>query len=125
MPAFIFLLIGVFISMIITERANKKLEMEDKAKLIGLFSGQRIYNFGMLIAIFSIYFMNTQLEIIGRLPALVLYIVLLIVYIIFTNYRAQSTLRINGFPDAYIRSHLIATSIRMSSLIVYFILILL
>ena len=121
---FIIFISGVFLSMIITERANKQLDQEKKANLISLFSKQRLYTFGFLIPLLIVFFFNTQYHFINQLAGLGLYILVILCWIVFSNYKAYQILKANDYPQTYIRSHLTSTTVRVLSMIVFFILML-
>jgi hypothetical protein len=122
MLGFILLLIGSFISLYLMEKANKKLDQEKKASLVGLFSRHRIHNLGFIIIIITLLYTNSRFHFIEDLLAITLYIIILVSFIIFSNYRSYSILKSNDFPAEYIQSYLIAMSVRFVGLIVFFIL---
>ena len=61
MIAVVVLLVAIFSSRIINEKANKKLEQDKKAALIDIFSNNRMWTYGVLIAIVVLFYISLRL----------------------------------------------------------------
>jgi hypothetical protein len=115
------LLLGVvFLSRMINEKANKKLDQTKKAELVDLFSSSRIYSFGALIVIIIMFFLSLRFDLIDPFVTYLIYIFLAITYMIITGLYSYKILRKNNFPDSYIRSYLLSTTIRFIGLVTFF-----
>jgi divalent metal cation (Fe/Co/Zn/Cd) transporter len=119
--AFILLLGVVFISRMINEKANKKLDQAKKAELIDLFSSTRIYSFGVLIVIIILFFLSLRFNLLDPFITYLIYIFLVIAYLIITGLNSFRLLKKNNFPDSFIKSYLISTTIRFLGLIIFFV----
>jgi hypothetical protein len=114
------LLAFIFLARVINEKANKKLTTEKKAELIDLFSKSRTWTFGLLIVIIGIYFFILKYQMLEPLTSLAIYILLLLAFILYNTRMAYRKLKSNGFPDSFIRTYLISTSIRFVGILIFF-----
>ena len=119
MIAFVVLLVGLFISRIINEKATKKLQQDKKATLVDVFSRDRTWSYGVLIAIVILYFVSLRYELIDPFWTYLIYIVSLIAYIIIMAYTSFKKLKANDFPDFYIKSYVLSTSLRLLGLLAF------
>ncbi len=119
MIAFIVLLVFILIGRAINEKANKKLEQDKKAALIDLFAGGRIYTFGILIGIIALYFAAIKWQLIDPLLAYIFYLIALLVFLIVNGYSSYKKLQVNQFPEFYIKSFILSTTIRFIGLIIF------
>jgi hypothetical protein len=119
MIAIVILLVAIFISRMINEKANKKLDQDKKAALIDVFSKDRIWTYSVLIGMVVIFFLSLKFNFIDPFWTYIIYIVLLIAYIIIIAYYSYKKLKTNGFPDSYIKSYIVATSLRLIGLLIF------
>lgn len=119
---FLVLMVVVFISRIINEKATKRLDQEKKAALIDLFSKRRIYTWGILLGIIVVYFFCLSIEIVDPFIALTIYLVSLIIFIIVNSYLSYRKLKNNDYPDFYIKSYILSTSLQFIGLLIFFLL---
>jgi hypothetical protein len=119
MIAVILFIAIIFLSRIINERATKKLSQEKKAELIDLFSKSRIYSMGILIAIIIFYFASLKLQIVDPNVAVGVYFVLILTFLVITGYQSFNKLKGNNFPDSYIKSHLLSTTIKLLGFVLF------
>src|SRR6267154_2918382 len=117
MIAFVLLLVFMFVSRSMNEKANKKLDQAKKAELIDLFSKDRIWTFGTLIVIISLFFISIRFDLVDPVISYVAYVVLIFAFIVVTGISSYRKLKRNGFPDSYIQSYLITTSLRVVGLV--------
>jgi hypothetical protein len=120
MIAFVLLLGCIFASRTISIRATKKLDQDKKALLMDLFSGVGIYTYGILIGIIVLFFISLRFHLIDPFITYIIYIVSLLGFIIILSYFSYSKLKKNNFPDSYIKSYLISTSLRLLGLVIFF-----
>ena len=120
MIAVIVMLVFVFISRTINEKANKKLDQNKKAELIDLFSKDRTYTFGALILIIALFFISLRYNLVEPFISFVAYIALIFMFLIITGIRAYKILKTNDFPASYIKSYILTTSLRFIGLLVFF-----
>lgn len=123
MLGFVGLLVSVFVSRFVGEKANKKLDPEKRLQLMDLFSKDRVLYFGILIAIIVLYFAVLKFELLDASASMILYIVAFFAYMAITTALAYKKLKVNDFPQDYIRSYLTSTLIRVIGLVVFFALI--
>lgn len=119
----ILLLGSSFLARMINNKANKILDQDEKLLLMDLFSDSKIYTFGILIAIVALYFFGLKSALATPVILASLYIIALITFFISTNYNSYKKLKNNNFPQGYIKSYLISTSIRFTGLIIFFMLV--
>ncbi len=123
MIAFVIVLVTMFIARSINERATKKLDQVKKAELIDLFSNSRIYTTGILIVIISLFFISLRFDLIDPVISYIIYLLSIFAFIVVTGISAYKKLKANEFPDSYIQSYLITTSIRVLGLVIFFALV--
>jgi len=123
MIAFVLLFGSIFISRIINEKATKKLDQDKKVALIDVFSNGRIYTFGILMGIIVLFFISMKFNLIDPLITYIVYIVSIFTFIIITSLFSYRRLKANDFPDSYIKSYLLSTSLRFIGLVIFFALI--
>lgn len=124
MIGFLIVLVILLVSRAMNEKALKNLTQEKKAELIDLFSKDRIYNLLALIFIIALFFANTKLNLIDSTLSFTIYMILLFAFMIITGFLAFKKLKANNYPDSYIRSFILTSSIRFVGLIVFFMLLL-
>jgi hypothetical protein len=117
----VILLLGInLISRLVNEKATGKLEQDKKAALVDLFSKNRIYTFGIIIGIIVLLVLNQKLKFIDFWIAYSIYIVSVLCLIIVSNYSSYKKLKENDFPEEYIKSYLISTSLRFIGIVIFF-----
>ena len=120
MIAFVVLLVMIFVSRTLSEKANKKLDQEKKAKLIDLFSKGRTINFGILIAIIALFFIAIRFSNLNTVIIFASYIFLVFTFLIISAILSYRKLKNNDFPESFIKSYIIATLLRFLGLIIFF-----
>jgi uncharacterized membrane protein len=105
------------------DRANQKLSIEQKAKLVDLFSKTRIWNFALLFGIVILYFTVLEYGILEGRTALWVYALVVTLVLIVVAYLSSRKLKENGFPDDYVKSYLTLSTLRMAGLLIFFLLI--
>jgi len=110
----------IFISRILNEKANKQLDDSKKAELVDLFSKNRIYNSGILITIFLSFFICNKFKLIDPDLNFGLYIGLILIFLIVSAMTSFKKLKNNNFPNSYIKSYIITTSIKFIGIIFFF-----
>ena len=120
MISILILLVAIFTSRIISEKANKSLSIEQKAELIDLFSKNRIYTFAALILIIAAFFASLKFNLLAQSTTVIIYIILISGFMLINSNMAYKKLKSHNFPDSYIKSYLISTSIRLIGLMVFF-----
>jgi divalent metal cation (Fe/Co/Zn/Cd) transporter len=123
MISFIILIVAIFFSRMIIEKANKKLDQEKKAALIDVFSRDRIWTYGMLLGLIILFFITLRFSLIDPLWAYLIYIFLLISYVIMMAYYSYKKLKTNDFPSFYIKSYVLSLSLRLVGLLIFIALI--
>ncbi len=119
MMAFIILLISMFLSRMINEKATKKLDQEKKAALIDVFSKDRIWTYGVLIGIVILFFLSLKFDLLDPFWTYTIYIVALMAYIVTLAYFSYKKLKANGFPGFYIKAFILSTSLRLIGILVF------
>ncbi len=117
----ILVILGImFLSRTLNENANKKLDQDKKAELVDLFSKDRIYNFGILIIIILIFFINIKLNLIEPFLNYGIYIASILIFMTVSTYLSFKKLKKNNFPDSYIKSYITVTTIRFLGIVIFF-----
>jgi len=106
-------------SRIINDRAMKKLDQDKKAQLIDLFSG-RAFQSIFLFLILGLFFLNIKFEVIDSMIAYIIYSISLLAFVVITGNSSYKKLRANDYPNDYIQSYLIMTTLRVIGLVVFF-----
>jgi hypothetical protein len=120
--AIFLLLLIIYATRTIIGISNKKLEQSKKAELVDLFSKARIFTFGILILIIALYVLSLKLRWFEPIIIYIGYGILVFLYVILTSILSYKKLKNNNFPDFYIKSYILTTSIRILGLIFFFIL---
>lgn len=120
MIAFVLLLGLMFFSRTINEKATKKLDQDKKAALVDLFSSGRVYTFGILIGIIVLFFVSMRFNLLDSMITYIIYIVSIFAFIIITSLFSYRKLQANDFPDSYIKSYLLSTSLKFIGLVIFF-----
>lgn len=119
MFAVVAMLVLILVSRWLNERAMKKLSVEEKARLIDLFSSQRVWNFGLIILMLVGYYTVIVMKLVEQELGLSIYFVVLLGFMIFSALRSRSLLINAGFDEAYQHSFLISTGLRLLSILVF------
>ena len=119
MIAVVVLLVAIFSSRMINEKANKKLEQDKKAALIDIFSNNRIWTYGVLIAIVVLFYISLRFNLINPVWTYIIYIVSLIAYILTISYNSYIKLKANDFPNSYIKSYILSTALRLLGILIF------
>ena len=120
MIAFIVFMVFIFGARILNDKAVKKLSVEKKAELVDLFSGTRIWTYGLLIAILILYFLILEFELLAPLVAVVIYFLLLIAFLLYNANVSYRKLKASEFPEEFIKSYLISASVRLIGILMFF-----
>lgn len=121
--ALLLLICIIYLSRAFIGISNKKLDQAKKAELIDLFSKDRFYTLGFLIIIIVLYIACLKFNWFDPFMVRVTYAVLLLGYIITINFLSFRKLKNNHFPDFYIKSYLLTTTLRISGYIMFVIIV--
>jgi len=113
-------LVVLFGSRILDVRAMKNLSNEKKAELIDLFSKSRILNFGLIILFIGTYFLVLKFELCDPTLALTIYLVLMACFLIFNVVKVYKKMKSNTFPNTFISTYLISSTIRVFAILMLF-----
>lgn len=117
--AFVILMITMFGSRLIIDKANKSLDKDKKVALIDLFSTNRIWTYGVLLAIVALFFISLRFNLINPFWTYTFYTVSLTAYILTISYNSYIKLKANDFPGFYIKSYILSTALRLAGLLVF------
>ncbi len=123
MVAIIVLLISSLIGRRINQKATEKIDDNQKANLVTLFSKSSIYNFAILILILGFYFANTKFQWIDQNSASLTFAVFILTFLAGTAYSTNKKLKENDFPETYVKKNLLATTVRFLGLIFFFLIL--
>ncbi|MBS1507139.1 MAG: hypothetical protein JSS79_10885 [Bacteroidetes bacterium] len=116
----IVLLISIFAARAISERAVKQLDQEKKVLLIDLFSDGKIFRSIILLLILVLFFVAIKFNLVHYSIAYSLFTALLFGYVFISGYTSYKKLKSNEFPDSYIQSFIIATTVRVVGIAIFF-----
>jgi hypothetical protein len=123
MIGFVLILVTVFAARVISNRALKKLDQEQKAKLVDLFSGDNFLAYGILIGILVLFFLSLRNEWLDATMTYIIYFVAILSYMLILSYRSYQKLKRNKIPDHYIRAYIISSAVRVLGLVVFLVLV--
>jgi hypothetical protein len=101
-----------FLSRRVNDKANKILDIDKKAALVYLASGNKTFSLVSVIGIVVLFFLCIKNEWLNPILSYVLYFVLLISSFIISSYLILKKLQEHQYPDAYIKSYLISAGLR-------------
>jgi hypothetical protein len=113
------LLISVFISKFLLQKANGLLEVIKKAELIDLFSKDSLINFGILLILLGLFFISIKFNLTNPTISYAFFMISLLIFISVINIRAYKKLESNNYPQHYIRTYIVSGIIRFLGLIVF------
>ncbi len=116
------LLVFMFISRGINEKALKKLDDHQKAGLMERMSGLRFWNLGILIGMIALYFVLTRVIPNIGLNITFIYFGFLFIYIlvlIIFSYRIMKKL---DLPQDYMRANILSQGLQLLGLILFIVL---
>lgn len=123
MPAFLVLLAFLLLSRLVNTKAIKKLEPEKKAALVEIFSQNRSWVLGILIAFFAFYFVSITYELLDIYWTNIIYILLGLIYMAAMAVYVFRKLKEFDFPKTYISSYILSTFLRFLGLGLFLVLL--
>lgn len=120
MIALFVLLIFVFGARGLMNEAGKKLTSSQRAELIDIFSKGSLLNYAVLILLLGLFFLNMRLQYTSKELNLILYIICITIFLIFSSINSFNKLKEADFPMRYIRAYLISTALRTIGLMIFF-----
>lgn len=102
-----------FLSRRVSDQANKTLDVDKKAALVDLASGNRTLSLVSVISIVGLFFLCIKYEWLNPILAYILYFVLLIASFVISSYLIFKKLKEHQYPEAYVRSYLISAGLRV------------
>lgn len=122
MIGLVVMLVMVFASRMVNEKAMKKLSSEEKGLLVDGFASNRMWSLGLIILLITGYFLVVRFEVVNMLMGVVTYLVLLTVFIAVQFITSDRKLKELGLPEDYIRSFRISVLIRITGMVLFFLL---
>lgn len=116
----IFLFAMIYLSRMITEKANKKLDTEKKAELVDLFSKQRMYSILVMIVLMVGFYILTQKSFLEGFIAHIIALSLLFGYISTSNILNYRKLKQNNFPDFYLQAYMFSAAINLGGFVAFY-----
>lgn len=101
-----------FLSRRANDKANKSLDVEKKAALVDLASGNRTFSLVSVIGIVALFFLCIKYQWLPPVLAYILYFLFLISSFVVSSYLIFQKLKEHQYPDAYIKSYLISVGFR-------------
>ena len=123
MFGFIMLMIAILISRIVSEKALKKLDADQRSLLIDQFSSQRIWSLGLIIVIVAGYFLALKTNTFQPLTMLALYLLVIAVFMLIQVKIALKKLHDVSIDRDYIRAYKLSTTIRAIGILLFFIIL--
>lgn len=116
LSVFLFLLL-IFVGRFIQEKAMKKLNQEQKASLVSLFSKDRLFQFGFIILALVIFYALHNVESIPSQPLFYGFVSTMIVAQLIFSWLAIQKLQKNHFPQEFIKSFVGVSVLRFISVV--------
>ena len=120
MISILILLACVLISRFISDKAIKDLSPEKKVELIELFSGNRIKSLILVFVLVAVFFGFIELNFIALSYLTITYAFLFFIILIVRMYSTYKKLIQNEFPSDFIKRFLIANSISVLGIVIFF-----
>lgn len=105
-------IVTYFVGRVVSERALKRLSVEEKARLLDAFAGQRTYTIVVILGLFALFMLSDRLVTHPNLilaPAFVLLLIATMITLSVLSYRKLKSL---GMPQDYIKSFWLSTLIQ-------------
>ncbi|MDX2361355.1 MAG: hypothetical protein QNK23_11150 [Crocinitomicaceae bacterium] len=115
----IVLLVFVLIARLLNERALKQLSIEEKAKLIDLFSSQRIWSYVTIIVLLGGFFAAVHFKIASMGIINSVYFALIFTVLGFFSYSAFKKFDEHNYPKQFTRLYLYSMTLRIIGLCVF------
>lgn len=123
MIAAILLLVFIVVSRTLSEKAMKKLDPDKKVELIDIFSTGRTTQSVILIILMVAFFASLRWRVVPPLISYITYVAVILTFLVIQGFKSVKLLKKHNFPDFYIRSYLITTSLRFIGIVVFFALV--
>ena len=120
MISMLILLACVFISRFISDKAIKDLSPEKMVELIDLFSGNRKKSLILVFVLVAVFFGFIKLNFIALSYLTITYAFLFFTILIVRMYSTYKKLIQNEFPSDFIKRFLIANSISVLGIVIFF-----
>ncbi len=120
MISMLILLACVLISRFISDKAIKDLSPEKKVELIDLFSGNRKKSLILVFVLVAVFFGFIKLNFIALSYLTITYAFLFFIILIVRMYSTYKKLIQNEFPSDFIKRFLIANSISVLGIVIFF-----
>ena len=121
MLGIVLLMVAMLFSRIVSEKAIKKLNADQKALLMDQFSSQRIWSLAMVILILVGYFLALKTRVLEPMTMMTIYIVVLGVFMTVQIKSSLSKLQRIEIDNGYIRSYKISTGIHTVGIAIFFV----
>ena len=113
---YLFLFAVIFITKILNDKANKKLDADKKAELIDLFSTSKYYSYGILFGILLLFFLNIKLHYIDLVTSMILLFIFIFFQLFISGYTYYHKLKKRHFPEEYITLFITTIIVRSAGL---------
>ena len=110
----------ILISRFISEKAMKELSPEKKVELIDLFSGNRKKSLILMFVLVALFFGFIKLNFIALSYLTIFYGILFLTILIVRMYSTYRKLNQNEYPLDFIKRFLIANSISVLGILIFF-----
>ena len=122
---FLAFLATTLISRLIASNGAKKLDIEKKAKLVDVFGGSGLYHYVFLAVMILGFYAIARLTTLDPQLSLAMYLFLLVGYVAYVNFTSFRKLKANDFPEDYIKTYLLSSTVRFIGVFIFFGLLLL
>jgi len=118
--SFLFLIVAIVASRIVSERALKQLSIEEKGTLLDSFSGYRLYNTIVILGLFVVYFVAINYFPQSYSLLTLIFIVLFFAVSITISVLSYKKLKALNMPENYIKSFLASMAIQYAGVLIVF-----
>ena len=118
--SFLFLIVAIIASRIVSERALKQLSTEEKGTLLDSFSSHRLYNTAVILGLFVVYFAATNYFPQSYSMLTLIFIVLFFAVSATISVLSYKKLKALKLPKGYIKSFLVSMAIQYAGVIIVF-----
>lgn len=107
----------IFLSRYLEEKTMKTLTLEEKGKLVGMFSNQRLIQLGITIVVVAIFWLLWGAEVLPKKAVVAIYVTYAIGSLGINVYLMQKKLTVNGYSGEVINGFMTSGVIRMLAIL--------
>ncbi len=109
----------LILSRWLNERALKQISADQKAALVDLFSGQRTWNYGLVLVLIIGYWLLVSTQVIDAFAASMAYLGFTLLLMSGSSLLTYRKLKAANMDEGYIKNYLISSGVRLLAIVVF------